>query len=113
MSALCVTSHLTLFAVEDSSEAAQLVADKIAAISAAFGAISDVDLGDDDTEINPVVPAAFAAATLAFFVVVVVHKCRTSMRAKNKKADRAQVEARRVFLQDGELARPGVIRSEE
>lgn len=105
--AMCVSSHLTLFAVEDDSEAVQLVEEKINAISDRFEAMKDVDLLDGNTEINPVVPATFAAATALFFALIVASKCG------KKSKQNATRSARRVFVQDGELARPDVMRSTE
>eukprot|EP00750_Incisomonas_marina_P013285 INCI17281.2.p1 GENE.INCI17281.2~~INCI17281.2.p1 ORF type:complete len:1898 (+),score=375.03 INCI17281.2:151-5844(+) len=103
--AICVSSHLTLFAVEDDSAAVKLVDEKISALSQSFTALGDVDLLDADTEINPIVPTVFVGVTLAFVGVMVGSKCR------NKKA--ATKQARAVYLQEGELTRPSVIRGTE
>lgn len=78
---------------------------QISALSQSFTALGDVDLLDADTEINPLVPAVFVGVTLAFVGVMVGSKCR------NKKAVTKQ--ARAVYLQEGELTRPSVIRGTE
>ena len=59
----------------------------------------------DVVEINAVVPAVFAGTTALFFAMVFSTKCR-------KKQHEVDIEqARRVFVQDGSLSKPSVIRS--
>ena len=106
--AVCVSSHLTLFAVEDDSEAVKLVDAKISAISERFDDMKAVDLLDGNTEINAAVPITFGVATGLFFALVVASKCQ-NQRQRN----RSTLQAKRVFLLDGELARPDVMRSQE
>ncbi len=74
VSAMCVSSHLTLFAVTDETdEAAGVVEQTISKLSSRMSALGSLrDLSATETgEANLLVAGVFAAATLAFVAVVV------------------------------------------
>jgi hypothetical protein len=100
VSAICVTTHLTLFSLGDGSAAVQVLEDKLQALGDRVEAIGSAALLDGNTEVNWPILAAFAGATLLFFGVVSVSK------AAGQKG--AVEEARAVYLQLGMLARPQV-----
>jgi hypothetical protein len=100
VSAICVTTHLTLFSLGDGSAAVQVLEDKLQALGDRVEAIGSAALLDGNTEVNWPILAAFAGATLLFLWVVSVSK------AAGRKG--AVEEARAVYLQLGVLARPQV-----
>jgi len=103
--AICVSSHLTLFTVTDKSDAALLVEQKIDTFSTRFHALGSVDLLADSTQVNTLVPMIFVSVTVLFIIVVVVAKMRGRTAAVQG--------ARMVFLQNGSLSKPAVIRGTE
>jgi hypothetical protein len=100
VSAICITTHLTLFSLSDGSAAVQVLEDKLQALGDRVEAIGSAALLDGNTEVNWPILAAFAGATLLFLWVVSVSK------AAGRKG--AVEEARAVYLQLGVLARPQV-----
>jgi hypothetical protein len=100
VSAICVTTHLTLFSLSGGSAAVQVLEDKLQALGDRVEAIGSAALLDGNTEVNWPILAAFAGATLLFLWVVSVSK------AAGRKG--AVEEARAVYLQLGVLARPQV-----
>lgn len=74
--AICVSTHLTLFTVQDKSDVELAVEQKIATLATRFDQLGDVDLLDDSTEINYLVPVIFSAVTIVFVLVVVIAKTR-------------------------------------
>jgi hypothetical protein len=100
VSAICVTTHLTLFSLGDGSTAVQVLEEKLQALGNRVEAIGSAALIDGNTEVNWPILAAFAGATVLFLLVVSVSK------AAGRKG--ALEEARAVYLQLGVLARPQV-----
>ena len=106
--AICVSSHLTLFSVQDASEAVQVVADKVNGLANRVTALGDVDLFAEGTIINWPVLLALGIATLLFLVIATA----ASVRAQGRRAQ-VVTEARHVYVQRGILARPAVVGSDE
>eukprot|EP00750_Incisomonas_marina_P010853 INCI16312.9.p1 GENE.INCI16312.9~~INCI16312.9.p1 ORF type:complete len:1916 (+),score=402.72 INCI16312.9:439-6186(+) len=104
-SAICVSTHLTLFTVTDEGQAAKVVESKIQGVAARFEAMSEVDFLNADTELNPFVPAVFVGVTLLFAITVVVAK----VSGRHAAVD----DARLVFVQFGALKRPAVLGADE
>ena len=100
--AICVTTHLTLFTLADESEAAQLLEDKVEALSQRVAALSGVNLLDGSAHVNWPILAIFGGVTLLFLVAVGVSKLLSARRKD------AVDGARLVFLRLGVLARPQV-----
>eukprot|EP00750_Incisomonas_marina_P012980 INCI17194.5.p1 GENE.INCI17194.5~~INCI17194.5.p1 ORF type:complete len:1410 (+),score=273.38 INCI17194.5:153-4382(+) len=106
--AICVSTHLTLFTVTDESEAVRLVEAKVNTLTSRFEELGDVDLLDGDTRISYEIPLIFSLATGAFGFVAVVARARASRRRRS-----VETEAKGLFIQEGKLSRPAVIRSIE
>ena len=104
-SAICVSSHLTLFTVTDSGDAVKLVETKIQTLSTRLEDLGSVDLLDGNTEVNYVVPLVFGAVTAIFVLTVVV--------AKSRGRSSAVSEARQLYVQEGRLRRENVLRNIE
>lgn len=100
---ICVSSHLTLFTVTDA--AAAKFNDKLDKLSDRWKKLKGVNLLDDSTNINFLVPFIFCFVTLVFAIVIIIVQRRGRKRAKR--------EARHVFVHDGELVRPTAIRDVE
>jgi hypothetical protein len=103
VSAICVTTHLTLFSLGDGSGAVQVLEGKLRALGDRLEAIGSAALLDGNTDVNWPILAAFAGATVLFLLVVTVSK------AAGRKG--AVEDARAVYLQLGVLARPQVRRT--
>ena len=103
--AICASSHLTLFTVGDSSEAARIVESKIASFADRVDSMNNVNFLDDGTAINWSVMGVFVGITLLFATVIVVAK------VKGRKA--AVDRGRLTFQQDGQLSKPNVLGSRQ
>eukprot|EP00750_Incisomonas_marina_P021517 INCI449.2.p1 GENE.INCI449.2~~INCI449.2.p1 ORF type:complete len:3169 (+),score=588.56 INCI449.2:893-9508(+) len=103
--AICVSTHLTLFTVQDKSDVELAVERKITTLTTRLDQLGDVDLLDDSTDINYLVPVIFSAVTIVFVAVVVIAK----MRGRASAVD----AARKLYIQDGKLNRASVVRSLE
>ena len=101
VSAICGSSHLTLFAVGDGSDVTKVVENQVSTLLDRVAAINQVDLLSTDTQINWAILGALAGITVAFVAVVVASKL----------ANRKDVvaRARQVFKQTGLLMRPQVM----
>ena len=105
VSAMCVSTHLTLFSVEDGSEAARVVEAKITAFGDRVAAMNNVDLVDSTSNINWVVPVVFCCVTALFMLAVSIAKVMVRKNAVHA--------ARFVFRREGCLAPPRVVGSTE
>ncbi len=105
VAAICVSTHLTVITVADGGAAAQVVEEKIQTFTARLTALAGVDLLAAQTQLNPAIPAAFGAISVAIAVVVVVAK----VRGRGAAVD----DARRVFVAQGALRRPNVVDGDE
>ena len=103
--AICASSHLTLFTVADSSEAAKVVATKIAAFADRVDSMNSVNLLDDGAAVNWSVMGVFISITLFFGVVIVVAK----IMGRQVAVDRGRL----TFQQDGQLSKPSVMGSRQ
>ena len=101
--AICTSSHLTLFTVDDTSEAARVVESKIAAFAARVDSMNSVNFLDDGTAVNWNIMGSFVGVTVFFVLVIVVAKLKGRKAAVNR--------GRLTFQQDGVLSKPNVIGS--
>ena len=103
--ALCVSSHLTLFTLEDDSEAAQILETRVNDFTGRFDTLSQVDLLAGDATLNLLFPIIFAVMTGGLVTVVIV----SSLRGRKQ----ALAGAQRVFTKFGALSKPSVIGGKE
>lgn len=101
----CVSTHLTLFVINDGSSITEGVEATVKVLSNRVAQLRNIDLTDPNSEIHWPVPIAFTFVTLLLVIFVTVSKCRKTRVAVD--------EARLVFLQFGELRRPSVIHGQQ
>ena len=106
VSVVCASSHLTVFTLEDDSEVARIVENKIQDFQGRFDTLGAVDLFDGDATLNPLFPTIFSVMTVGLIVIAVV----SSLRTRRKAALRG---ARKVFVQLGALSKPSVVGGNE
>lgn len=106
--AICVTTHMTLFAVADESASVGALESKLQLLQGRISALSAVDLASADTKFNPLVPSLFVIFTVAFVVTVAVAKGRRRLRRP-----RDVEQARLVYAQFGRLRRSAVVGGDE
>eukprot|EP00750_Incisomonas_marina_P021991 INCI4813.4.p1 GENE.INCI4813.4~~INCI4813.4.p1 ORF type:complete len:1544 (+),score=268.49 INCI4813.4:5299-9930(+) len=99
--ALCLSSHLSLFALSDESVLIETFDSKFTTLAQRVSELQQVDLFSEDTQVTLPIPLFFAAVTAVFLVTIVV----TKVRARKT----AAAEARRIFQRFGVLERPMVL----
>ena len=102
---ICITSHLTQFAMADDSETVSALESKIDLIGSRFETLSRVNLLHSDTEVNPLVLGLFIGTTVLFGTIVI---CSNATRRKE-----AVSTANSVFIHYGRLRRPAVVGGDE
>lgn len=102
---ICVTTHLTQFAVIDEGEEHATISKKVNAVGDRITTMAGIDLLDADTEITPLIPSLIGVSTLIFIGSVVLSKFSQPKEAVDV--------ARRVFMQYGRLSRPVVLGNDE
>ena len=105
VSAICVSTHLTMFTVTDDSEEVTAVESKMQVFASRFAAMASVDLANTASQFNALATGIFVSMTGVFVLVVLV--------GKNIQRKGAIDEARVVFAQNGRLNRPAVISGDE
>lgn len=103
--AICLSSHLTLFTIENDHDALKAVEESINSLSQRLTRIGSTDLLDDNTHINWPVLTIFAVCTVLTIIIASLSKCR-------HQKDALKV-ARKIFVQEGILRKPSVIGSLE
>ena len=106
VSAICVSSHLTLFAVADDIEGTTVVEKTLQQFGQRFKTLGSIETSAEDESVNYLVPLIFVLVTLVFVLTVALAN-RGFNEAKGVE------EARQVFLSSGALRKPGVIRGVE
>ena len=102
VSAICVSSHLTMFGVADEGEESVETDKHVLKIADRFQAMATVDLAAGSTKLNGIIPSALGIATLLLLALVAFSRLRGSHEA-------AVQEARQVFAQSGFLKKPHVV----
>jgi hypothetical protein len=105
VSAICVSSHLTMFTVADDSTSNSVVEAKVHSLAKRVDALNGIDLLSGNTKLNPLIPSIFAALSALFLALVVA--------AKLSGRKGAVKEARVLFARSGRLNRPVVLGGDE
>ena len=104
-SAICSSSHMTLFTIGDSTEATAVVESKLLAFADRVQEMNDIDVLSDVDNINWSILCTFIGVTALFTVVIVVSKVRGRKEAVE--------QGRLVFQQSGQLSKPNIMGSRE
>ena len=105
---LCVSSHLTLFAVANNTEEATVLTKTFQKLQNRFSTIGHVDATESNTgDPNILVASIFGAVTLTvIFAVVAISERQRSRRDQTH-------DAQLVFVQTGSLTRPVIVGGSE
>ena len=105
VSAICLSSHMTLFTIGDSLAATKVVESKVQSLARRVDDLNNVDLLTGEDRVNWGILGAFLGTTVLFVVVIVVAKVRGRKEAVER--------GRLVFHQDGQLSKPNTMGSAE
>ena len=105
VSVICLSSHLSLFAVADNSIFLTTLDEKLSLLSSRVAFLDTVDLADNEVTISWPILLFFCLTTGVFLTVIVVTKACARKTAAT--------EARKIFQSFGVLERPQVIGSQE
>ena len=105
VSAVCSSSHLTLFTVGDASEAAQVVESKLLTFADRVDDMNNVNFREEGGGINWNIMGVFVGITGVAAITIALAKI------KGRKV--AVERGRRTFEHDGQLSKPNVMGSKE
>ena len=105
---LCVSSHLTLFAVANNMEESTVVTKTFLKLQNRFSSFGSMDVTETNTgEPNILVASIFGAVTLTvIFAVVAISERQRSRRDQTP-------DVQRIFVQTGSLTRPVIVGGSE